>query len=107
MHTVFSDGMVWPTIRVDEAFQEGLDAIALTEHIEYRPKLSDFTSKDHLRSYEIAKKAANDYDIILIKGTEITRKMAPGHFNAIFLKDANIFESFVNKNDSRDGSEYC
>lgn len=104
MHTVFSDGMVWPTTRVSEAFQEGLDAIALTEHIEYRPKLSDFTSKDHLRSNEVAQKTADELGIILIKGTEITRKMAPGHFNAVFVKDANIFETFVNKNDTRDGS---
>lgn len=37
MHTVFSDGLVWPTVRVDEAYREGLDAISLTEHIEYRP----------------------------------------------------------------------
>ena len=29
IHTVFSDGLVWPTVRVDEAYREGLDAIAL------------------------------------------------------------------------------
>lgn len=104
MHTVFSDGMVWPTVRVTEAYQEGLEAIAITDHIEYRPKLKDFASTDHSRSFEIAKTTANEYGIILIKGTEITRKMAPGHFNAIFVKDANIFESFVNKDDPRDGS---
>ena len=34
MHTVFSDGLVWPTVRVDEAYREGLDAISLTEHSE-------------------------------------------------------------------------
>lgn len=27
MHTVFSDGLVWPSIRVAEAWMEGLDAI--------------------------------------------------------------------------------
>ena len=37
IHTVFSDGKVWPDIRVAEAWQEGLDAIAITDHIEYRP----------------------------------------------------------------------
>ena len=37
IHTVFSDGLVWPTVRVDEAYREGLDAIALTEHLEYLP----------------------------------------------------------------------
>lgn len=104
MHTVFSDGMVWPTTRVIEAYQEGLDAIALTEHIEYRPKAEDFTSKDHLRSFQIAEKTALECGIILIKGTEVTRKMAPGHFNVIFVKDANVFETFVNKTDSRDGT---
>jgi hypothetical protein len=95
--------MVWPTTRVLEAYQEGLDAIALTEHIEYTPKSEDFTSKNRLRSFEIAEKSAKENGIILIKATEITRKMAPGHFNALFLKDANIFESFVSKADPRDG----
>ena len=28
MHTVFSDGNVWPTVRIDEALHDGLDAIA-------------------------------------------------------------------------------
>lgn len=27
IHTVFSDGTVWPTVRVEEAYREGLDAI--------------------------------------------------------------------------------
>ncbi len=31
LHTVFSDGDVWPTVRVTEAFRDGLDAIAITE----------------------------------------------------------------------------
>lgn len=35
MHTVFSDGTVWPTTRVEEAFREGLDAISITEHLEF------------------------------------------------------------------------
>ena len=34
IHTVFSDGSVWPNIRVEEAWREGLDAIAMTDHIE-------------------------------------------------------------------------
>ncbi|MFH1268845.1 MAG: PHP domain-containing protein, partial [Planctomycetota bacterium] len=36
MHTVFSDGQVWPPVRVKEAWSQGLDAIALTDHIEYQ-----------------------------------------------------------------------
>jgi len=104
VHTVFSDGMVWPTIRIDEAVRDGIDAIALTEHIEYRPKLEEFVSKDHNRSYDITREYADQKGILLIHGTEVTRRMAPGHFNAVFIQDANPFENFVNKQDSRDGS---
>lgn len=91
MHTVFSHGLVWPTVRVDEAYCEGLGAIALTEHIEYRPHKKDIAA-DHNRSYEICQQQAKDMGIILIKGSEITRSMAPGHFNAIFLSDSNPLE---------------
>jgi hypothetical protein len=91
IHTVFSDGLVWPTVRVDEAYREGLDAIALTEHIEYRPHKRDIVA-DHKRSYDIAEKTATQRGLILIKGSEITRPMAPGHSNAIFLKDSNPLE---------------
>jgi 3',5'-nucleoside bisphosphate phosphatase len=88
MHTVFSDGTVWPTVRVHEAWREGLDGISITDHIEYRPFRNDVVS-DHNRAYEIAKPVADQMDIILIHGTEITRSMPPGHFNALFLEDAN------------------
>jgi hypothetical protein len=88
IHTVFSDGLVWPTVRVDEAFCEGLDAIAITDHLEYQPHSKDIVAS-HNRSYEIAKSSANHYGIILIKGAEITRSMPPGHFNALFLSDCD------------------
>ncbi len=35
MHTVFSDGHVWPSFRVNEAERDGLDVISLTEHIDF------------------------------------------------------------------------
>lgn len=92
IHSVFSDGLVWPTVRVDEAYREGLDAISLTEHIEYRPHKQDITA-DHNRSFEIAREQARKLDLLLIKGSEITRPMAPGHFNAIFLTDSNPLEA--------------
>ena len=57
MHTVFSDGLVWPTVRVDEAYREGLDAISLTEHIEYRPHKKDVVA-DHNRSFDLCQKQA-------------------------------------------------
>ncbi|MCL2683493.1 MAG: CehA/McbA family metallohydrolase [Bacteroidales bacterium] len=101
-HTVFSDGSVWPTYRVEEAYVEDLDIIAISDHIEYIPKKADIPNTDFNRSYEIAKPIADRYGIILIPAVEITRRMPPGHFNAIGIKDANAFEQFVNKEDRSD-----
>jgi 3',5'-nucleoside bisphosphate phosphatase len=92
MHTIFSDGVVWPTVRVDEAWEEGLDAIAITDHIENQPS-KKFVSGDHNSSFEIALERANEKNIILIRAGEITRKMPPGHLNAIFLKDVNPLDN--------------
>ncbi len=89
IHTVFSDGKVWPNIRVDEAIEDGLDAISLTEHLEYQPHSEDIPHPDRNRSYEIALATAKPHDLIVIHGAEITRSMPPGHSNAIFIKDAN------------------
>ena len=92
IHTVFSDGNVWPTIRPEEAWREGLDAIAITDHIEYTPHKDDIPVA-HNRSYEIAKPLADRLNITLIKGSEITRKMPPGHLNAIFITDAEKLDT--------------
>jgi hypothetical protein len=89
MHTVFSDGSVWPDIRVQEALQDGLDAISITDHIEYQNKAKDIPHPDRNRGYEIARAAARGSGLIVINGAEITRSMPPGHANAIFLKDVN------------------
>ncbi len=89
MHTVLSDGAVWPDIRIQEAIRDGLDAIAITDHLEYQPKANDIPHPDRNRSYQLAKVAAKNQDLIVINGAEITRKMPPGHANAIFLQDAN------------------
>jgi len=91
IHSVFSDGNVWPTVRIDEAYREGLDAISITDHIEYRPHKDDIVAS-HNRSYEIAKGAAGSRGIILIKGSEITRSMPPGHHNAIFVTNSDELE---------------
>ncbi len=88
-HTVFSDGSVWPDIRVMEALMDGLDAISLTEHLEYQPHKADIPHPDRNRSYELALKEAKDHDLLIVRGSEITRKMPPGHNNAVFITDAN------------------
>ena len=92
MHTVFSDGLVWPTVRVDEAWREGLDAIAITDHIEYQPHKKDVPTS-HNRSYEIALPRAKELGMLLIRAAEITRATPPGHFNALFLQDAKPLDT--------------
>lgn len=89
MHTVFSDGNVWPTVRIDEAIRDGLDAIAITDHLEYTPK-KDYIPSNFNAGWEIGEKYALERNFILIHGAEITRKMPPGHLNALFIKDANL-----------------
>jgi predicted metal-dependent phosphoesterase TrpH len=89
MHTVFSDGNVWPTVRAGEAFRDGLDAIAITDHLEYTPK-KDYIPVDHNAAWKIAEGVANEFNIILVHGAEITRSMPPGHVNALFIQDANL-----------------
>lgn len=90
MHTVFSDGHVWPDVRVQEAWNEGLDVIAITDHIEYQPHSKD-VAVDHNRAYELAKEFAAEKNLVFIKGSEITRLTPPGHFNAIFIGDASNY----------------
>jgi len=87
-HTVFSDGSGWPTERVSEAWHTGLDALAITDHIEYRPHKDDIVAdhKPFLRNRlpELEKTGL----WFLIKGSEITRDFPVGHYNAIFLTDS-------------------
>jgi hypothetical protein len=91
-HTVFSDGSVWPSVRIDEALRESINAIAITDHIEYQPHEKDIPTK-HNRANEIAESSAKDKPLLLIRGAEITRDTPPGHFNAIFLNDVNPLDT--------------
>lgn len=88
-HSVFSDGHVWPYIRVEEALRDGLDAFAVTEHLEYQPHLADIPHPDRNRSVAEARSSAEATDLIIIAGSEITRDQPVGHINALFVTDAN------------------
>ena len=92
MHTVFSDGKVWPIVRAQEAWREGMDAIAITDHIEHTPHSGD-VKIGHNRAYELGKDVAERCNLLFIKGAEITRLTPPGHFNAIFIDDASGYIS--------------
>ena len=89
IHSVFSDGNVWPSIRVQEALRENLDAISLTEHLEYQPHLKDIPHPDRNRAHELALKEAANHELLIVQGSEITRAAPVGHNNAVFISDAN------------------
>ncbi len=88
LHTVFSDGEVWPTTRVMEAWRDGLDAIAITDHDDYHPHKDD-VSVNLARVHQIALPAAERAGILLVPGVEISK--GDIHFNALFVTDANAF----------------
>lgn len=92
MHTVFSDGSVWPSVRIEEAWRTGLDAMALTDHIEYQPHKDDVPTK-HNRPYELVAGRARGQNLLVPRATEITRDTPPGHFNALFLNDVQPLET--------------
>ena len=58
-HTAFSDGDVWPTIRVEEAARDQLDDLAITDHL-YKDPNKNFHSKD---IYWYAKIKDHQYEI--------------------------------------------
>lgn len=92
IHTVFSDGIVWPSLRVNEAWEEGLDAIALSDHIEGQPAREGMKKGDLDLAFKNAEGEALRRGIILIKGGEISRSMPPGHLNALFLSDVDSLQ---------------
>lgn len=92
-HSAFSDGHVWPTVRVWESDRDCLFAMAVTEHLEWQPHAEDIPHPDRNRSLAVAREAVErsrgDISLLLIPGAEITRFYPPGHINAIFIDDAN------------------
>ena len=88
-HTVFSDGHVWPNIRVSEALRDGLGAVAITDHLEYQPHRPFLPNLDRNAAAAEARMAAAGADLIVVAGSEITRDAPEGHMNAVFVEDVN------------------
>ena len=90
IHTIFSDGNVWPATRVEEAYAEGVEVLCITDHLDHRHKKlvnnGDFNC-DRNYSYDVAAKYGEDLGVIVVKAAEITRGMPPGHFNTLFIND--------------------
>ncbi|MCS7315544.1 MAG: Sb-PDE family phosphodiesterase [Bryobacterales bacterium] len=87
-HTVFSDGQVWPTLRVLEAWRDGLDVIALSDHIDYQPHKDDVRVQIR-RPYELARATAEQLGLLLVPAFEIAR--GDIHFNVLFVTDFDAF----------------
>jgi len=88
MHTVFSDGQVWPPVRVMEAWRDGLDCIAISDHIDYQPHKED-VRVEPARSYALARAQAEQLGILLVPAFEIAR--GDIHFNILFVTDFNAY----------------
>lgn len=86
MHTVFSDGVVWPETRVAEAWRDGLDCLAITDHDDYHPH-KETVSVDLSKPHAIAAPLAEKLGLLLIPAIEITK--GDLHVNALFIKDFN------------------
>jgi len=88
VHSDISDGQVWPVGRVNEAWNDGLDAIAMTDHIEVH-KNADIIRCGLNKPYELAKARGDMIGMIVIPGAEITRKKPLGHICTLFIRDAD------------------
>ena len=89
-HSVFSDGHVWPNVRVAEARRDGLDVLAITEHLEYQPHGLFIPNRDRNDAVGEALQAAAGTGLLVVAGSEITRDAPHGHMNAVFITDANL-----------------
>lgn len=117
-HSVYSDGDCTPEFRVREAWYDGLDVLAITEHVEYRrhegkmlnflkgyvPEGTEAINNNIIRRsadergiqsdlnlpVKLARETAREYGLTIIPGAEITREpIAYGHYNALFTTDNN------------------
>ncbi|MCL2742423.1 MAG: hypothetical protein FWE67_01080 [Planctomycetaceae bacterium] len=107
MHTILSDGRVMPQDRVSDAVDNGLDVIAITDHINSAPyrgypdmlKMLNITNRDDSGgktldqnlSYLLAKPEADKKKLLLVPGTEIAT--SAWHLNLLFVKDVNPIAS--------------
>ena len=121
IHTSYSDGRVSPAGRVDEAWRDGLDVIAITDHYEGRSNekrmlkvLAPYNKDGKPIKYqsgfdancikanfnEIHQEAVDrrdrlGYDMVIIKGCEMARNSKThGHFCCLFLEDINTVYDF-------------
>lgn len=74
IHTIYSDGQVLPETRVWEAWRDGLDLMAITDHPEY---LEMALPQDRERAYGRALPLARALGLMLVRGAELTTLSGP------------------------------
>ena len=121
IHTSYSDGQVTPAGRVDEAWYDGLDILAITDHYENHSGVKKFlkvtapynedgqptpykaTAKENevkidfnaIHAEAERRNAKKGYNLLLVKGCEMARsKEKLGHYNALFVEDLNTIYNF-------------
>ncbi|MBQ0081635.1 MAG: hypothetical protein KBS95_08840 [Alistipes sp.] len=107
-HTVFSDGAVWPTTRIEEMVFDNMDILAITDHCDTRHRKQVraglFVDEKCTRntSYEIASKHGKRKGIIVLHGAEVTRgsRLFPGHFNTHFVSDGDLIAKAMEAEDA-------
>ncbi len=95
-HSIYSDASLTPEQRVKEAWLDGLDIFAMTDHVEYRsqePRMLRFlkgytggTAKKAV-NFNVIRKAANEQGILadLNVSTQQTQKAAKGYGAALLI----------------------
>ena len=121
IHTSYSDGRVNPAGRVDEAWRDGLDVMAITDHYEGRryekrmlkvlaPYNKDGVPTKYLSGFDancikadfneiheaaVEQRDRSNYNMTIIKGCEMARdSKTHGHFCCLFLEDINTVYDF-------------
>ena len=116
IHTSYSDGNLTPTARIHEAWYDGLDIVAITDHYENQKGVKQFfkvaaghadegqtigyksvskSGKVSTDFEEIHKMAEGQieksgYPMLLVRGCEMARNaQSHGHFNILFLSHFN------------------
>ncbi|MBP5383310.1 MAG: hypothetical protein J6Y45_08170 [Bacteroidales bacterium] len=100
-HTVYADAQVSPEGRVQEDWYDGLDVMAMTEHVGIHKTGIDFPDRNVTNRKAMAEGAK--WGMIVIPGVEITRSKPFGHMNFLFVKDANVFseDRYVSDSDGK------
>ena len=106
MHSTYTDGVVNIKGRMEEAWRDGLDVIATTEHLSIRPvadKEGQPTPEgaktkrgsSAVKAVGGATKIADNFGLLVIPGVELTGDAkTQGHFNALFTTDNSVLYDY-------------